>query len=86
MDSSPPGSTVHRIFQGRTLKQIQAPLPRHGYWNGSPFPTQVLTDPGIKHVSLASSAMAGGFFTMILYKLLNCIYVFEDITKGNTIN
>jgi len=66
MDKKPPGSTVRRIFQARTLKQIQAPLsmgfPRQGYWNRSPFPTQgVLPDPGIEHVSFESPTMAGGF-------------------------
>ena len=91
MDNSPPDSAVYRIFQARILKQIQAPLsmgfPRQGYWNRSPFPTQgVISDPGIEHVSFASSAMAGGFFTMILYKLLNYICIFEDIIKDNAIN
>ena len=46
----------------------QAPLsmefPRQEYWNGLPFPAPgALPDPGIKPVSLASSVLAGGFFT-----------------------
>ena len=34
------------------------------YWTGLPFPTPGdLPSPGIKPVSLESSALAGGFFT-----------------------
>jgi len=45
------------------------PLPmefsRQEYWSGLPFPTPGdLPDPEIKPVSLASSALAGGFFTI----------------------
>ena len=37
---------------------------RQEYWSGLPFPTPGdLPDPGIKPVSLASPALAGGFFT-----------------------
>ena len=37
---------------------------RQGYWRGLPFPTPGdLPDPGIEPKSLASSALAGGFFT-----------------------
>ena len=37
---------------------------RQKYWAGLPFPTPGdLPDPGIKPVSLASPALAGGFFT-----------------------
>ena len=37
---------------------------RQEYWNGLPFPSPGdLPDPGIKPASLASPAMAGGFFT-----------------------
>ena len=48
----------------------QAPLsvgfPRQEYWNGLPFPTPGdLPDPGIKPVSLAFPALAGGFFTTV---------------------
>ena len=47
---------------------FQAPLSmgfsREEYWNGLPFPTPGdLPDPGIKPTSLASPALAGGFFT-----------------------
>ena len=45
----------------------QAPLSmgfsRHEYWSGLPFPSGDLPDPGIKPVSPASPALAGGFFT-----------------------
>ena len=46
----------------------QAPLPmdfpRHEYWSGLPFLTPGdLPNPGIEVVSLASPAVAGGFFT-----------------------
>ena len=37
---------------------------KHEYWNGLPFPTLGdLPDPGIEPTSLASPALAGGFFT-----------------------
>ena len=47
---------------------IVAPLSmkfsRQDYWSGLPFPTpEDLPDPGIKLASLASLALAGGFFT-----------------------
>ena len=39
-------------------------FPRQEYWRGLPFPTPGdLPDPGIEPTSLASSALAGGFFT-----------------------
>ena len=39
-------------------------FPRQGSWGGLPFPSpRDLSDPGIKPVSLASPALAGGFFT-----------------------
>ena len=46
----------------------QAPLsigfPRQEYWNGLPFLTPGdLPNPGIHPTSLASPALAGGFFT-----------------------
>ena len=46
----------------------QAPLPmgfsRQEYWSGLPFPSPGdLPDPGIEPASLASPALAGGFFT-----------------------
>ena len=50
MDCSPPGSSIHR-----NLSQE--------YWSGLPFPPpEDLPDPGIK---LASSALPGGFFTIV---------------------
>ena len=46
----------------------QAPLtiefPRQEYWSGLPYPSPGdLPDPGIEPKSLASPALAGGFFT-----------------------
>ena len=38
-------------------------LPRHEYWSGLPFPfPRDLPDPGIEPMSLASPALADGFF------------------------
>ena len=48
MDCSLPGSSVHGIFQARTLEWVAISSPGD------------LPDPGIK---LASPALAGGFFT-----------------------
>ena len=47
---------------------LQAPLsmefPRQEYWSGLPFaPPRGLPDPGFELMSLASPALAGGFFT-----------------------
>ena len=51
MDGSPPGSSVHGIFQQE-------------YWHGLSFPTPGdLPNPGIESVSLTSPALAGRFFT-----------------------
>ena len=53
MNCSSPDSSVHGIFQARKE-----------YWSGLPFPTpEDLPDPGIKLNSLASPALADGFFT-----------------------
>ena len=39
-------------------------FPRQEYWSGLPFTSlKDLPDPGIKPMSLASLALAGGFFT-----------------------
>ena len=39
---------------------------RQEYWSGLPFPSPGdLPDPGIEQVSLASPALAGGFFTTV---------------------
>ena len=52
-DCSPPGSSVHGIFQARTLEWL-------------PFPTPGdLPDTGIKPTSLASPELAGRFFTTV---------------------
>ena len=50
-DCSPPGSSVHGIFQAK-------------YWSWLPFPTpEDLPDPRIESRSLESPALAGRFFT-----------------------
>ena len=50
---SPPGPWVHGTFQARVLEWV--PFPTPGY----------LPDPGIAPSSLASSALAGRFFTAV---------------------
>ena len=46
------------------LAPLSMELSQQEYWSGVPFPTPRYTaDPGIKHMSLASPALAGGFFT-----------------------
>ena len=51
LDHSPPGSSVHEF-------------PRQEYWSVLPFPTPGdLPDLGIKPMSPAFPALAGGFFT-----------------------
>ena len=57
-----------RFFVTPWTVACQAPLSmgfsRQEYWSGLPCPTPGdLPDPGIKPVSLASPALAGGFFT-----------------------
>ena len=65
----------------------QAPLsmgfPRQEYWSGSPFlPPEDLPDSGIEPTSLASPALAGGFFTAwATWEALVCA---EGRRKGNT--
>ena len=51
MDCSLPGSSVHGCA-------------RQEYWSGLPFPSPGdLSNPGVEPTSLASPALAGGFFT-----------------------
>ena len=50
---TPPGSSVHGIFQARILEWVAL-----SYSRGS-------SDPGIEPASLVSLAMAGGFFTTV---------------------
>ena len=51
MDGSLPSSSIYGIS-------------RQEYWSGLPFlPPGDLPDPGIEPASLASPALAGGFFT-----------------------
>ena len=61
--------TLNHVQLFATLWTVacQAPLsmefPRQEYWSGLPFPSPGdLPDPGIKPTSLASLALAGGFF------------------------
>ena len=51
IDHSPPDSSVHGILQARTLDELPRPPPGD------------LPDPGTEPRSLASPALAGGFFT-----------------------
>ena len=53
IDGSPPGSPVPGILQARTLEWVAI-----SYFRDLP-------NPGIKPVSLTSSALAGGFFTTV---------------------
>ena len=57
-----------RLFATPWTIEHQAPLsmgfPRQEYWSGLPLPSPGdLPDPGIEPMSLASPALAGGFFT-----------------------
>ena len=52
MDCSPPGSSVHGVFSGKNTG-----VGCHFLLQGN------LPDPGIEPISLASPALAGGFFT-----------------------
>ena len=57
-----------QIFATPWTVAHRAPLPtefsRQEYWSGLPFPSPGdLSDPGIEPASLASLALAGGFFT-----------------------
>ena len=61
MDWSPPGSSVHGILQRRILEWVAFPPP------GS------LLHPGIEPVSLASPALAGGFFTTLSPGKPSCV-------------
>ena len=51
MDCSPPGSSVHGDSLGKNTGGLPCPPPGD------------LPKPGIKHTSLTSSTLAGGFFT-----------------------
>ena len=51
LDYTPPGSSLHGIFQSRKLESVSISFSRD------------LPDPGIESTCLASPALAGGFFT-----------------------
>ena len=53
MDCSPPVSSVHGILRARTPE-----------WVAMPSPPGDLPDPGIKHTSLVSPALAGGLLQL----------------------
>ena len=53
MDCSPPDSLISGISQARVLEWVAISSSRH------------LSDPGIEPASLASPALAGGFFTTV---------------------
>ena len=67
----------------------QAPLSmgfsRQEYWSGLPYPLPGnLPDAGIKPVSLASPAWAGGFFsTSTTWEALQCPYIYTMYTVMN---
>ena len=70
--SSLPGSSVHGISQARILEYLPFPHPGD------------LPDPGIKPMSPASPALAGGFFTTKLPgKSLYILYTHTYITTIN---
>ena len=59
-----------QLYVTRRTVTHQTPLSmgfsRQQYWSGLPFPTpRDLPNPGIQPVSLASSALAGGFFNSV---------------------
>ena len=64
---------------------------RQKYWSGLPFPTQGdLPDPGIEPTSLASSALAGRFFTIESLAFLKhqkpsklCFYMYSFLWLSN---
>ena len=53
MVCSPPGSSVHGIFQATILERSRLPFPAPGD----------ISDPGIEPTSLVSPVLAGEFFT-----------------------
>ena len=55
MDCSPPGSSVHEIFQARILEHVAIS------YSGD------LPNPGIEPTSLMSPILASGFFTTMLH-------------------
>ena len=55
--SATPGTVTHQ-------SSLSMGFPRQEYWSGLPSATQGdIPDPGIEPTSLASLALAGGFFT-----------------------
>ena len=51
---------------------------RQEYWSGLPFPTPGdLPNPGIEPMSLASSVLAGGFFTTDMLQKKSSHFLWE---------
>ena len=57
------GASVPGILQARILEPLFLEFSRQEYWSGLPLPTPGGLPVGTEPVSLASSALAGGFFT-----------------------
>ena len=76
MNCSPPGSSVHGILQQEYWSGVQCPPPGE------------LPNPGIKHKSPASPALAGGFLTTsttweapyVPITMLNSAFVFKTLS------
>ena len=62
-----PSLSHFQLFATPRTVAHQAPLSiaffRQEHWNGLPFPSPDLPDPGIKPASPASPALVNGFFT-----------------------
>jgi len=75
MECSPPGSSLHGIFQARILDELSFPPPGD------------LPNPGIKPASLRSSASAGRFFSTSATQKPRCptemhTYVYQRSISG----
>ena len=60
---------------------------RQEYWSGLPFPTpRSLPNPRIEPVSLASPALASGFFTTVPHgKPRSYLYMYMDFKDGSVV-
>ena len=65
------------------LVPLSMEFSRQEYWSGLPFPPPGdLPDPGIKHVSVASPALVGRFFTTAPPGSLSPRETFKDIRSS----
>ena len=65
------------------LSSLSMKMSRQEQWNGLPFPIPGdLPDPGIEPVSLASPALAGGFFTTAPPVKPSTMYKLFEVTHG----